>query len=428
MSTNPSCVMTGKFEAKAALYPAQSDVPATIPSGSTVGMIAGFYFSFRAILALVTARWIGVGSEPGVVAGLLFGYLLFLTIGMVDLDFVKTRPGGTICWKSFRWVVLFLVYSGCSLVWSATVSVPASLVYWSAMAVDVAVVLLLLRTRNVSEVSHSLMKGFIQSCCLLALLAWAMPPEADIRLGDLEFFNTNQIANLCALGIFFAQFLMARRDGRWRFVICLLALTLLRSLSKATLVAFVVSQIVLLFRNDWIDRRKKIWIAAAALWGLLVFWGLIEAYYDNYTTEGNKAETLTGRTAIWAFTLNAAVEKPWTGNGIDSMWKVFPPFGNELFEARHAENEMLQQFYSYGVAGIAMLVGLYGSLYRRIRSMPRDPARAVLLSLMLFVVIRGLAEAEPIDLLLPLWMITLIGAIAGSSNSPQRELFPSIVG
>ena len=95
------------------------------------------------------------------------------------------------------------------------------------------------------------------------------------------------------------------------------------------------------------------------------------------------------------------------------MWKVAPPFGPELFEARHAENEVLQEFFAYGLAGIAMLAGIYGTLYRSIRGLPRSPTRAVLNGLLLFILIRGLAEAEPFDLLLPLWSIILISAYLG---------------
>ena len=99
------------------------------------------------------------------------------------------------------------------------------------------------------------------------------------------------------------------------------------------------------------------------------------------------------------------------GHGFDSMWKVIPPFGPEKFEARHAENELLTQFYSYGAVGVCLLIGLYGSLYRQIRRLPRSSVRIVFLSLFLFVVVRGLAEAEPFDLLLPLWSIVLISML-----------------
>jgi hypothetical protein len=90
---------------------------------------------------------------------------------------------------------------------------------------------------------------------------------------------------------------------------------------------------------------------------------------------------------------------------------VIPPFGPEQFEARHAENELLTQFYAYGTVGLCLLIGIYGSLYRQIRKLPRGPLRIVFVSLLLFVAVRGLAEAEPFDLLLPLWSIVLISLL-----------------
>ena len=51
------------------------------------------------------------------------------------------------------------------------------------------------------------------------------------------------------------------------------------------------------------------------------------------------------------------------------VWKVVPPF-SEDFEARHAHNELLQQLYAYGVVGVVIFLGLYGSLFRLIRKLP----------------------------------------------------------
>jgi len=244
-------------------------------------------------------------------------------------------------------------------------------------------------------------------------VAWLIPAASDLRLGDLEYFNTNQIANDCAIGVFMAQLLASRKDGRWRVSALFLMLTLVRSLSKATLIAFVVSQGVMLVRDNSITRKRKVVIGVSALALGLAFGGLFESYYGVYTTAGNQAETLTGRTGIWIYSLNTGLEKPWFGNGIDSMWKVAPPFGPEMFEARHAENEVLQQFFAYGFAGVAMLAGIYGTLYRSIRGLPQSSTRAVLNGLVLFILIRGLAEAEPFDLLLPLWSIILISSYVG---------------
>jgi O-antigen ligase len=282
------------------------------------------------------------------------------------------------------------------------------------MAVDVATIVLLLQGRPVVTAAHSLMKGYIWSTCLLALVAWLMPAQNDLRLGDYDYFNTNQIGNLCAFSILLAQYLMRRKDGRWAWVVTFLSVTLLRSLSKTTIVAFVICEALLLIQDRSVSRRTKVLLTTAVVVTVLAFWGLFEAYFDIYSSAGNQAETLTGRLGIWAWVGDAITEKPWFGHGFDSLWKVMPPFGSDQFEARHAENELLQQIYAYGVMGVVMLCGLYGSFYRKIRRLAKGPVRVALTSMLLFVVVRGLAEAEPFDLLLPLWAIVLFSVLIES--------------
>ncbi len=38
---------------------------------SMTAVAVGFLFSFRAALAMITARWLNIGTEPGVIAGFL---------------------------------------------------------------------------------------------------------------------------------------------------------------------------------------------------------------------------------------------------------------------------------------------------------------------------------------------------------------------
>jgi hypothetical protein len=102
------------------------------------------------------------------------------------------------------------------------------------------------------------------------------------------------------------------------------------------------------------------------------------------------------------------------------MWKVVPTFGT--FEARHAENELLEQFYSYGVAGVALLCGVYGSLYGKIRRLTQGPLRLIVVSMLIFVVVRGFAEADPFDLLLPLWAVVMVAMLANCSGSMNPEM------
>ena len=308
-------------------------------------------------------------------------------------------------------MLIFLMFSCCSLLWSGTVSMTASMAYWCGMAADVLMVLLLIRAAAVRDVAHSLMKGFVWGACCIALIAWIIPASSDLRLGDEEFFNANQIGFECAFAFFMAQYLMRSKDGKWTLAAVVLAVTLLRSLSKTTIVAFVLSESYLLIHDRSISRKTKLLTTSAAVVVILLFWTLLEAYYDVYTNTGNQAETLTGRTAIWAYVLNASFDLPWFGHGFDSMWKIIPPFGPDRFEARHAENELLQQFYAYGLVGVSMLAGLYGSLYRQFRLLRDGPLKVLFTSMLLFIIVRGFAEAEPFDLQLPLWAIVLMSVL-----------------
>lgn len=373
--------------------------------------LVGFYFSFRTAIVLIAVRAFFVEPQVGAAIGLVLNFLLLAVVAFQAAGAAVQPVRWMLGISSVRWAVAYLTFAACSFAWTGAVSLPSSFLYWCGVAADVLIVVLMLRSGPVEAVAHSVIKGFIVSTCVLATIAWLMPSQADLRLGDPEYFNTNQIGNLCAFAVLLAQYLMSKRDGRWGVAAGFLTLTLVRSLSKTTLAAFFVSEGLFLLRDKAMRRRTKLLVLAAALATSLSFWGLYESYYDVYTNASNQAETLTGRTAIWAYAINAAAEKPWLGNGFDALWKVMPPFGSDQFEARHAENELLQQFFAYGVAGVALLIGIYGSLYRKIRRITMSRERLVLATLLLFIVIRGFAEAEPFDLLLPLWAITLFSIL-----------------
>jgi O-antigen ligase len=396
------------------------DDNASAPAGSGLAFLVGFFLSFRIIITVFSVRILGADPQTGAEIKLALNFLLLTIACFALLGTADRTLGYMLRVSSIRWVFIFLIFSGCSLLWSETASLPASTAYWCGTASDVLIVVLLLLTGSVAGVINSLMKGFVWGACLIALIAWIMPAQYDLRLGDEEFFNSNSIGNLCAFAIFFAQYLTRRKEGKWGLATAFLAITLVRSLSKTTIVAFVLSGSFLVIQDRQMSRRAKTFLTTAVILVILIFWGLFEAYYDFYTTYGNQAETLTGRTAIWAYVLEAALQHPWIGHGFDSMWKVIPPFG--AFEARHAENELLEQFYSYGVTGIVMLCGVYGSLYRRIRRLPRGPLKLIFTSMILFIVVRGFAEAEPFDLLLPLWTIVLIAMLVDCADPIGQEM------
>ena len=384
-------------------------------ASTTFSSVVGFYFAFRLVAVVIAVRLFQLDPQIGVVVSLALNYML-----VIFAAFLSFGPGvRTFSWffslASVRWSLAFLILSGCSLLWTSSPSISAAAAFWSAMACDFTVVILLLRTGPVEPTVAGVMNGYVWGACMIALLAWIMPSQSDLRLGDEDYLGPNQIGYACAFAVFFAQYLMRRGLKEFTIPTLFLAVTLLRSLSKTTIIAFMAGQALLLLRDRSLSRRTKLYISAAGVVVVTAFWGLLVAYYDVYTHAGNQSETLTGRIGIWAFILNAALEQPWIGHGFHSVWKVIPPFGS--FEARHAHNEILQQFYAYGAAGVVVLFALYGSVYREIRRLPTGSLKTLFLAMFLFILIRGLADTEVFDLSLPLWVIALIGSTVISQTT-----------
>ena len=387
---------------------------------SATAFCVGFYFAVRVVTTVFLVRVIGTEPQTGAETTLALNFLL---LGFVCLSVIGTcREEGSylLQFANLRWVFIFLGFSGCSLLWSATASTLVSAAYWCGTASDVAIMILLLRYGLAAVTAGSLMKGFIWGGCCVAIIAWVMPAQYDMRLGDEDYLNANTIGNLCAFSIFFAQYLMRARKERWGFAIFFLGITLVRSLSKTAIAAFLISEGYLIIRDRGMSRRTKAYLMIGVTLIALAFWNLFEAYFNFYTTNGNQSETLTGRAAIWAYVVDAVSAKPWIGHGFDSMWKVVPVFGT--FEARHAENEVLEQLYCYGAAGLVILCGIYGSLCRKIRRLSEGPLRMIFFVMLIFVLIRGLAEAEPFDLLFPLWAIVLVTSLTSGNDAAGQTI------
>jgi exopolysaccharide production protein ExoQ len=386
----------------------------------------GFFFSFRVFTVLLSVRFLQLDAQSAAAINIVFNLLLLVVVAFHCMGLAPSTLMSTFKVRSFRWVVVFLSFSFISLFWTAAVSVPAAFAYWCAMAADVMIVVLLLRTGPESEMATSLMKGYVIGACCVALVAWILPAQSDLRLGDEELLGPNQIGYVCGLAVFLAQYLMNRRAGNWALPAVFLAITLLRSLSKTTIVALIAGEVVLLAKDRSIAPKTKLAIATGALLAVGAFWNLLSAYFEIYSNAGNQAETLTGRLGIWAINLDRAIEQPWIGHGFHSVWKVIPPFGPDQFEPRHAHNELLQQFYAYGVAGVAILIGLYASFYQQIRKLSTDWLKSLLFGMFTFGIVRGLADTEAFDLSLPLWAITLIGVTLARTESSSAT--PALLG
>jgi exopolysaccharide production protein ExoQ len=389
-------------------------------AGNGMAAAVGFYFALR-----YSTEYLFFQSDPRAGAAFSVGlnFFVFAVVLFHSLGPAANTLRSTVQVPAFRPAVAFLLFALCSFLWSATVSVPVAFAYWCGVAADLAMVVLLLRTGPVDLMSSSLMKGYVWGAGFIALITWLSPTMPDLRPGNDDFFSPNAIALICAFGVFFAQFL-SRSERSWNFAAILLAITLLRTLSKTTIVAFAVGEAFFLLRDHAISRRKLLAILASSGLVIAAFWKLIQAYFEVYTTTGNEAETLTGRVGIWDYVYEQSLEKPWIGHGFHSFRNVVPAFGT--FEPWHAHNELLQLFYTYGIVGLLLFIVVYGSLYLQLHRLPRSSHKALFLGLLLFIAIRGLGDTDRFELTLPFWLIFLISSLLTMPQSaPIRLAEPS---
>ena len=287
------------------------------------------------------------------------------------------------------------------------------------MAADFAMVVLLLRTGPVEGMSASVMKGYVWGAGFIAVVIWLSPTMQDLRPGNDDFFSPNATGFICAFGVFLAQYL-GRSKRSWNLAAIFLAITLLRTLSKTTIIAFVVAEAFVLLRDSRVSRRKLLAILLSSGLVVAAFWKLIQAYFEVYTTTGNEAETLTGRVGVWDYVWDRSIEQPWIGHGFHSFRNVIPAFGP--FEPWHAHNELLQLFYAYGVVGILLFIAVYGSLFLQIRRLSGRSYKAFFYGLLVFIAIRGLGDTDRFELTLPLWFVFLISSLMLHLNPPSTRI------
>jgi exopolysaccharide production protein ExoQ len=363
--------------------------------------IVGFFFVFRVCLTFLFFQGDPVlGTIVNIAIGLvlLYGAIFYTADSQtrVRRRLLKIQP--------IRWVFALLALSVASALWTGAQSIFVALVYWASMAADVAIVLLLLRHEDADRDTEAIMKGVVWGAAALAIIAWCSPATADLRLGNDTFLHPNTLGLEIGIATLIAQYLVPRGPC-WKWLGVALAITLLRTLSKTAIIAFVIAECWYLMQSHQMPRKAKVYLVIGTLIVVASFWGLLSSYIDIYsnTGSGDQAETLTGRTLLWTVAFSMGLEKPWLGHGLYSFKALIPMLGT--FEAVHAHNDLLQQFFELGVAGVVIVLGVYWSFYRQTRRVPASEMRTLALALLLFALVRGLTDSVQFGLSYPLWLL-----------------------
>jgi exopolysaccharide production protein ExoQ len=360
----------------------------------------GFFLAWRVCITFLAFQ-----SEP------VIGTAISIAISCAFVFFawiVTTgRPIPDLRSVTARWVCAYLVLAATSLLWSETKSAGVAVMYWIGIAADCVSVFLLARDEAEPEACYGIMQGFVVGAAVVGSIAWAIPTLPDLRIGNEDFLHPNALGYLLALATLIALQL-SRHSQSMTILAAFCGVTLLRTLSKASIAGFAAALVFYLLRDSSLRRQAKIWIGVGASAVIGASWGLLEAYASSYD-QGNHIETLTGRTFVWAAAWEEALKAPWIGHGFYSFRFVIPAIGT--FEPWQAHNELLQQFFSYGILGLAIFVGLYWSFLREVRTRRHHEYATLAAAIMVFVIVRGLVDTERFDLGYPLWLLTFFSVV-----------------
>ncbi|HTJ30304.1 MAG TPA: O-antigen ligase family protein [Acidobacteriaceae bacterium] len=366
--------------------------------GAPLQYFAGLFFALRiaiTYIAFQSAPRVGTAAALGMEM-LLFGAAFGWGFGNDGFRMKQLTASRTL-----RWLTAYLAFAGASVLWTQADSGAIAAAYWTGMALDAATALFLLKSIDPTEQLDGLMRGFVMGSIGVALIAWFSPTLPDLRIGNEEFLHPNGLGLEFATAFFCAQYL-ATKNSRWHWAAAALGISLLRTISKTSIIAALVAESFYLLRWSGMSRKARLGTACTAMVAVASFWGLLEAYFSAYASKGNQAETLTGRTAIWAMAIVMGMDSPWIGHGIYSFRALIPSFGS--FQPTHAHNELLQQFFEYGAIGVSLAGMVYFSLFRSARRAMADPYGKLALVLICFALVHGLTDTVNFGLSFPLWL------------------------
>ena len=381
--------------------------------------LIGFVFAFRVCL---TVLWFQDEPENASILSVALSLTLLIAAALSTIGSTPSVPKSSFRTSTLLSIVAFLGFALLSFLWTpAPLSAAAG--YWCAWAADVATIWFVFRDGPPENSAAFLMKGFVCGSCLVAIVAWSLPATQDLRLGDEDYLHPNALGFLFCIATLLAAHL-ARKSTLWVSPALFLGATLIRTLSKSSIIAFVIAFGFALIRDSTMSRKAKIWIGVAASVIVTSLWGLLEAYLITYS-QGIGPETLTGRTLIWAVSIEYAIKKPILGNGFYSYRFIVPAFGT--FEAQQAHDELLQQFFAFGAVGVLLTIILYWLFFRQIRRTQTSHLKTLAATLLLFALIRGLTDTQNFDLSFPLWLMAMLSILlAAQTSKPLTTTTPEI--
>jgi exopolysaccharide production protein ExoQ len=392
-----------------------------ISNSSYISKIA-FSFWMIYVLKVAIVAWI-FSSSPAF--GTLFNFgtscFFFFLLALVSRGKLRSSSFA----PAVFWLKVYIVWTGLSLFWTQADSIMVAGFYWSGIVVDMFVVWFLIGLdKNANVLKASLMGIIIGGLVLVFLIIFVFHVGSSGRIEN-AILHTNSLGNLlglsviCMLYFFPDKKSIFRYKGWWYAICCLLLIGLLMTLSKTSIMAFLIA-FVSFFYFSHLARGRIVVLLLFVLLITSFFWSEIETYLNTYLFEeiGNnmtKFDTLSGRTLLWDEVWYMIKEALFVGYGFMSFRDVGP----NIFSVGQvqAHNELLHQWFTLGLCGVFLTIMVYSSSIRywwkcRAENSHTSIQAVLALTMVIYYLARGLTEAYPIGLVFPSHLILLLLSVA----------------
>ncbi len=251
------------------------------------------------------------------------------------------------------------------------------------------------------------------------------------------------------LGIFMVYALcivLPFKEGRWRKPLILLCVVLVIGTRSATAgsglfaVCFTWFWIAAIKQQTKPRERQFLFVLsiASALGAMLLAFGFLPSLLDLY----QKDLTFSGRTDIWAASLESVWRRPVQGYGYGGVWlDGANPVTRDLqtrigFGAAHAHNGVIEIMLQVGLVGLGLLLVILGRTFRLLGWAMGSPATApygqwallTLIALLLMQVSEPLFEGGHLALVMVLWaVLSRLFNDARRGSSPRGRAFPTVL-
>lgn len=392
-----------------------------------VESVAFWFWFFIGIEGCLTILFFQSKPALGTVVGYLppAGFAFFLLSGVLIGS--KLQNAEILRPMAAKLLLALLLWAGITLFWTGASSRFSAGGYWATLAVKMFVVLLLLSLGNIERVAIKSLQGLTWGSLVYALVPFLLNARTlEGRLGNEAFLHPNNIGQQMAITCLCTIYLALQSWGSiaqrrpYMVIFVFLLFTLLKSLSKTSILSFLLAAPVYVLRSK-ISVQKKINLMLLASGVLAISSAALSSYLDTYLNEqqgGEDLTTATGRTVIWEMAWEMIQENPIWGYGYQSYRDVAP----QIIAIRlvHPHNEVLNMWFNLGVVGLILGVLTYITYYWLLRraAKARLPQEALGLALLIFSVVRGLTEATVPDFLVypSSLMILMIGWLSQTNQ------------